>query len=480
MFKPSSISLLLLFCSVSPAALAEDDLARLLKELRSEVSALKAQLNRSNARIGELERKLARRNARVDHDEATDGIESKSDAVVVEASAETDGAYRKPPVTSGDVRGTYKIPGTDTSIGIGGFVKADFIFNSISAGRDRLGNQQVLLSQVPIEAAGVDYDRLVFHAKESRLWFKSYTPSAWGDINTFVEMDFFGDPAVYTYTPRLRHAYGSIGPLLAGQTWTTFLNVATIPDHLDFGTSAGSLYLFRQPLLRWSQPFSVADTELEWQVALEAPRSRIWDAESSSANSNDPNAYPLFIDSSANRYPDFVARLNVSPEWGSLSMAALGRQIRYDNGTGGHDEWGGAVSLAGRINVFTLDNLRFIAHYGNGHGRYVTSVNTFSDASIDGEGNLVLTTGYGGMLSYQHWWDEKWRSTLTYGISRAEQPGFVNRLLTRQVQSLHANLLWSPVSQVVLGVEYIYATRELLDGRDGDLQRVQISARYNF
>ncbi|MDD2864989.1 MAG: DcaP family trimeric outer membrane transporter [Methylococcales bacterium] len=48
------------------------------------------------------------------------------------------------------------------------------------------------------------------------------------------------------------------------------------------------------------------------------------------------------------------------------------------------------------------------------------------------------------------------------------------------MQSIHANLLWSPITQIILGMEYVYATREVFDGRDGDLQRVQFSARYNF
>jgi len=52
--------------------------------------------------------------------------------------------------------------------------------------------------------------------------------------------------------------------------------------------------------------------------------------------------------------------------------------------------------------------------------------------------------------------------------------------MTRQAQSTHANLLWSPILQATLGLEYIYGMRELIDGRSGSLSRVQLSARYNF
>jgi hypothetical protein len=192
------------------------------------------------------------------------------------------------------------------------------------------------------------------------------------------------------------------------------------------------------------------------------------------------NSY--FTTPNADRYPDLVARLNFNPDWGNLSLAALGRQIRYSNSATGLQRgvWGGGISLAGKINTIGLDNIRFMTHYGNGEGRYVATNNTFSDAALDGNANMELTTAYGGMLSYQHWWSKEWRSTVTYGFAQAEQAGFVNRVLSRQVQSVHANLLWSPVSQAMMGIEYTYANRELIDGRDGDLQRLQFSARYSF
>ncbi|GAB4256120.1 MAG: DcaP family trimeric outer membrane transporter [Methylomicrobium sp.] len=473
------VLIVLILTSFCRAAGAEDDVLVLLKELKAQVGELKSQLDRSNARIEHLEKQLADyRGARLGDGSSVNTSESDPNRAMAESETE---AVDTPLVSVGDVQGTYKIPGTDTSVGIGGYIKTDMILNSVGVGRDRLGEQQLLLAQIPVRGGDVEHGQLAFHAKESRLWFKSFTPSAWGNINTFIEMDFFGDPGAYTYTPRLRHAYGSIGNILAGQTWTTFLNVLAAPDHLDNGTSAGSIFMFRQPLLRWSQPFSFAGSAFEWQMAFEAPRSSIWDAALASANSDNPNAYPFFINSNDNRYPDLVARLNVVPEWGSLSIAALGRQIRYRDGEGAlENTWAGAVSLAGKVNLFGLDNIRFMAHYGDGYGRYVTTLNTFSDGSVDDEGRLHLTTNYGGMLSYQHWWSGAWRSTLTYGISRAEQPDFVNRLLNRQVQSVHANLLWSPLSQVVMGIEYIYATRELRDDREGNLHRMQISARYNF
>lgn len=468
--------LMVMLTVLTTPAMADDEVLSLLKELKGQVTELKNQVAQANNRISDLEDQLQQ--FRGGGKASTSQIGSNAPPAI--ASTTETKPVDKPAVTVGDIKGTIKIPGTDTSVGLGGFVKTDVIFSDVSAGRDRLGDQGLNLAQIPVGSAAGEHSQLAFHAKESRLWFKSFTPSSWGDINTYLEMDFFGDPATYTYTPRLRHGYGSIGNFLAGQTWTTFLNAAALPEHLDVGGSAGAITSLRQPLVRWTQPFKLAGLPMEVQTAIESPRSRIWEP---SGNSTTANADNFFTTPNNERYPDLVARINFNPDWGTLSVAALGRQIRDLNRTSGLLErglWGGGVSVAGKINTIGLDNIRFMAHYGNGEGRYVATTNTFSDASLSANGDFELTRTYGGLFSYQHWWNKQWRSTASYGFSQADQADFVNQVLSHQVQSLHANLLWSPVSQAMLGIEYIYANRELLDGRDGNLQRLQFSARYSF
>jgi hypothetical protein len=84
------------------------------------------------------------------------------------------------------------------------------------------------------------------------------------------------------------------------------------------------------------------------------------------------------------------------------------------------------------------------------------------------------------VIAYQHWWDKAWRSTFAYGFEQADQPDFVTATMSRQAQSVHANLLWSPLPQATVGIEYIYGTRQLIDGQNGNISRAQFSTRYNF
>lgn len=446
----------LLLCFTSPA-LADEDLREMLNALSVQVAALKDQLQQSNTRINELEGNLERADKRVLQPAARL-------AVISEA---------KPAVTLGDAKDTFKIPGSNTSLGFGGFTKLDVIHNSVGARKaDGLGNQVFLASQIPVGSGSDDrrQGEVVLHAKESRIWFKSFTPNEFGDVTTHFEFDVLGAGGS-SYTPRSRHAYGSIGHLLGGQTWTTFLNVKAIPETMDNIGSVGMLSPMRQPMVRWSQ--GIDGTGLEWQIAAEAPAGRLI-----TSGSGDVLGY-----TNMSPVPDIVARLNYTSKSASISLATMARKIQNDGNPlipKVQSAWGGAVSASGKIDFFQNDNLMFMASYGNALGRY-TSGDVFEDAALDSAtGNMELVDVYSMMLSYQHAWNKNWRSTAVFGVEHADQPEFVSQLMTKQAESIHLNLLWSPVAKSTIGIEFIHGARELVSGKSGALNRVQFSTRFNF
>jgi hypothetical protein len=157
------------------------------------------------------------------------------------------------------------------------------------------------------------------------------------------------------------------------------------------------------------------------------------------------------------------------------------RQIRSDEAVvpaRADEAYGSGVSLGGRILTFGQDNLRFNLNYGNAIGRYV-GLNAFNDGSIDEQGDIELSEIAGGFLAYQHWWNAKLRSTVSYSRLEADQDR-VPDSVTEWVESLHANLLFSPLLQATFGLEYIHARRVLEGGDDGELDRVEFSAIHTF
>ena len=108
--------------------------------------------------------------------------------------------------------------------------------------------------------------------------------------------------------------------------------------------------------------------------------------------------------------------------------------------------------------------------------------NNFEDASLDVDnGDIEAIDQWGGYLSYHHYWLDNLRSTLVYSYGQADNDtDVVGQAVNKRFQSLHTNIIWSPVSSVNLGLEYLWGQRELESGEDGDLNRVQFDAQYLF
>ena len=107
------------------------------------------------------------------------------------------------------------------------------------------------------------------HARETRLFLDIRGPvGAEGkELRMYVEGDFYGSGSVF----RLRHAYGSYGGLLAGQTWTNFLDPDNFPNTIDF-ESPMAFPSFRQAQVRYTAKLN---DQTSWAVSVEDNNSQI-------------------------------------------------------------------------------------------------------------------------------------------------------------------------------------------------------------
>jgi hypothetical protein len=369
-----------------------------------------------------------------------------------------------------------------TKFTYGGYIQLDAINSDYSEGKpNSLIEDFYVPALVPVEPASGNadsYNSTNFSAKSSRFFFTTATKTDAGLVSTRIELDFMlsnqGDERISnSWSSRLRHAfvnwdYSSDGSILAGQTWSTFFNVAALPDLLDFVGPAGTIFE-RQPLVRW--------TVGGLQLAVENPATRLNDSAGSTYYDN------------GQQVPDIVARYNGKMGGLSWSAAALGRQLRYESRSDGgategdsDEQWGYGLSFSGKW-MFGKDDLRFMLNVGDALGRYM-GLNSFNDGYIKADGSIDTFDQWGAFIAYQHYWSERWRSTFSVSASGADNPG-TNQYagaegLAKEYQSLHANLNWLPAPRLSLGGELILASKELEDGRDGDMSRVQFAVKYAF
>ena len=350
----------------------------------------------------------------------------------------------------------------------GGFVKLDTMYSDYSSGSySGAGRDFYIPGTIPVgDGGGESY--LDFHAKESRINFKStHNLDNGAKIGTFIEMDFQLPPGgnervSNSFNPRLRHAFVSYNKWLIGQTWMTFQNVGALPENLDFVGPAESTIFGRQPMIRY--------TNGPWQVAAENPETTIT-----------PYGGGGRIVADDNQMPDLVLRYNLKRDWGSFVVAGLYRELAYDNNAGINDStMGYGISLSGKFVFGNDDDFRWMVSTGSGMGRYI-GLNTANGAVLDIDGNLEAIDSTGAFASYRHLWNNKWRSNLTYGyLTIDNDTALTGTGVTKNASSWHVNMIYSPQPKLDFGIELMYADREVESGADGDMTRVQFSAKYAY
>lgn len=399
-----------------------------------------------------------------------DELTKKMEELQKRQSAAAPSAAASGAVTGGDIPGSFKLPGSNTSVKLGGYAKLDAVFSDKSAGVGSTADLEYEAGAVPVgPAAGAnERNQVKLHARQSRFYLQTSTPSGWGDVTSYLEFDLFGasgnESVSNSHGLRVRHAYGTLGHLLAGQTWTTASDVATYPETVDFGGPAGVIFA-RQAQVRWTQPFSGG----QWSIALENPETVVALSSGDSFRADD------------DRYPDIAGNVKFDTRWGKYSIAGLARQLRVDsaNAPAARDQkWGGAVGVNGVVPLFHGDDVRFSAYYGNAIGRY--SIGFFPDALLDTNAHLVLPKQWLAMAAYRHLWTADLRSTFALSTLRSNNPANTAGSVNRGADSAHLNLIWSPTPKTNLGLEFIHATREIQDGQSGRLNRVQAAAQYLF
>lgn len=360
----------------------------------------------------------------------------------------------------------------------GGFVKFDAMQSDYSGGERAsagIGDEILVPSTIPV--GGDDgATRFDAHVKTSRFWLKTVTPTDMGNIRTHFEMDMLtadGDERISNSShSRIRHAYlawdyDDNSSLLLGQTWSTFMSTAVLPEAADFIGPTSGVIFNRQTQARWSHKLDNGD---KIHLALENPSTGTIDGGGGTAlagNNFDDNSVP-----------DFVARYDGSVGNFSYNVAALARQIAYDTGTADEDKFGSAFSLSGKYVFGNGDDLKMQINHGN-LGRYI-ALQAFRDAAVEADGDLDLLDVTGGFIAYRHLWSPKLRSTFSYAMSSADNSNDVADTNTEEVSNYSANLFYSPTKKLSFGVEFMKAERELENGDDGDLKRVQFTGKYVF
>lgn len=334
---------------------------------------------------------------------------------------------------------------------LGGYVKLDLIHDFDAIGSTDSFDPRT----IPTDGSQGTNTRM--HARSSRLNLDLRAPTSTYPLRVFIEGDFFGDGNAF----RLRHAFGEMNGLSAGQRWTNFMDENGFAETLDFESPIGFPQI-RQAQVRYTRELASGDS---YAFSIEDPASVI--------------VQPATVPGETEEVlPDLTAHYiwNTS-EQSHVQLGVFGGTATFDPDGGARDTvplWG--VNLSTKFPAFDEDSAILQLTYGDGVGRYRGG----TTAAPDADGDLEAITTAAVMATYQHVWSEKYRSNVVYSWVDGDLPAGTPVTSPETLQYFALNLIWQFSDRAWAGIEYLRGTNDTFDGNDGNANRLQMSIKFSL
>jgi DcaP outer membrane protein len=323
--------------------------------------------------------------------------------------------------------------------------------------------------------------KVYFSVRQTRFGEKSFNPTSAGDFKTILEFDLFGTGVDAGQTTlHLRHAYGSLGQIGAGQFWSVFVDPDIFPNTLEYWGPNGSVN-FRNIQLRWT-PIQKKGGHL--MFALERPGA-----------SADQGVYRdrIELQGVVPRFnmPDLSWNGRISRGWGYAQLAGIFRKIGWVdtnndafNLSGTAFGWGLSASSNLKFSKSNVGKFQFT--YGRGVENYMNDApvdigveNNFGNRVTPIKGVALPVTGVVAFLD--HSWSDRFTSSVGYSMLNIANSDAQLRSDFHQGHYALANLLYNPIPRVTMGSEVQFGRRlNISDGFNVNDYRLNLSFKYNW
>jgi hypothetical protein len=317
--------------------------------------------------------------------------------------------------------------------------------------------------------------------RQSRLGVRANVPTEAGELKTIFEFELFGtgvDSGQTTF--RLRHAWGELGRVGAGQYWSPFTDPDVFPNSLEYWGPTG-LPWYRNVQLRYT--------------AYQTDTSNVMIALARPGASGDQGVYADRIELQGIRarfpVPDFAAAYKYTGKWGHARSALMLRRINWDDtqddafDLSGHATgWGWNVTSVLKPAESTAVRMAFTVGEGIQNEMNDSPVDIGIEHNLGDRvrpvvGKPVPITAVS--LFVDHNWSKKYSSAVGYSWQENDNTNAQDPSAFRVGHYALGNLLYYPVPTVMMGGELQWGRREnFSDGFQSDGFKVQFSFKYNF
>ena len=364
-----------------------------------------------------------------------------------------------------ELRGFFRLPGTDTLMKFGGFVKTDLLYDLNYAGTYY---GAYVPSSFPSSTTPHSENATVSMRPTRFTWETRHgTLNGSGDaVKTFFEFDFLSN--YDRNSIRLRQFYGQYKNFLAGQAWSAFSDPDAFPDTLEFEGPPG-IIAARFPQFRYTQPLNKSNS-----IGFSVEKS----------GTDTPFSTQFGVPIGTSKFPDLIGFYRYENNHGHLYFAGLFRNVggivpnttvpNLSRHTGAF-----GANLSGVWALGSKDSMVFQLIIGEGISNYYNdNFGLGTDVGFNSKGKLVATPTGSGQFGYTHNWTTVLRSTVSYGYTRINNTAFDPGTTYHISNYATVNFIVQPSVRYLFGAEYIYGSAERKDGFKWIAPRLQASVTY--
>lgn len=368
----------------------------------------------------------------------------------------------KEQLISSNFPGSWPMFGTDLRMKIGGYLKADFLYDFDGT----LDKSQFLMSTIPVEGE-VTYGNegyVSFFVKETRINVdlrrvaKNKLP-----LQLFIEGDFFSAGNQF----RIRHAYISAGDFIIGQTWTTLSFLESMAFMIDFA-AGDALFGGRSTQIRYQKQLN---KKLKMAIGLEYLSSL-----------GIENPFDLGGQASL-QLPLLALRFDYRWKTGVLFLGSSVAQLRWDGGVNGSDDKTIQTEfvIAGRQYIGDKNYFTFNFNYGTAYGENIIAfAGSNSNAVLNADGELEPMLAKSIMVGFMHRWMPKLESNFNYAYGWLDAPDSRDAYALKRGGIGHLNLIYKLDKNLSIGAEYMWGAQRTTNDAFGNASRIQTMAKFQF
>lgn len=356
------------------------------------------------------------------------------------------------------------------ALGIGGTVEGVLSYDF----RGSIPDAGFTTFDIPVPADKAERERMQGSANHSSLFLKFVKTTRLGPLVAYAEAQFSGSGGGYGF--KVEQAYVSLGNVTVGKTRSSFVDATACMPTIDYqgpsGGTGGKPMMVRYRLLR--------PNGLSWAVSAEMP----------DVSGQYTDVYGMGVPVTASvgaRVPDIPAFVQYGWDNGGshVRLSAVFRDIAYRDLLSGKNRYepGWGVQLSGVATATKYLAFYYQGLYGRGVGTWLNDLSGFGYdlvPSADDPGKMRAPGSLGVLAGARVNITKNLFVSGGYSFCRLYDQGRLPDNTYKRGNYAIVNAFYSPLPDLMIGVEYIHGSRKNIDNDHAQANRLNALLKYSF